>query len=197
RFGGMTYSETWTYAMGQGSPLASLQYRDEAHGGVARIDSYTGKTVYNGAVPNAVFATGEKSLINGADIGGMTFKQAYQKGLVESWYAPAYYDGGPGYNGTYDWENGLNYNGAVAKNSWVALREITLSYKLPASLISKIKAIKGAGLSVTARNIGYLYKTLPGDQNPESLQTNDPFNPYITGGVPYARTYAVSLNVRF
>jgi iron complex outermembrane receptor protein len=197
RFGGMTYSESYTYAMGQGSPLASLKYRDQAHGGVARVDSYTGKTVYDGAVPNAVFAAGEKSQINGADIGGMTFKQAYDKGLVESWYAPAYYDGGPGFNGTYDWENGLNYNGAVAENSWIMLREITLGYQLPTALVKKIKVFKSARLSVTARNIGYLYKTLPGDQNPESLQSNDPFNPYITGGVPYARTYAVSLNVRF
>ena len=197
RFGGMTYSESYTYAMGQGSPLASLKYRDQAHGGVARVDSYTGKTVYDGAVPNAVFAAGEKSQVNGADIGGMTFKQAYDKGLVESWYAPAYYDGGPGFNGTYDWENGLNYNGAVAVNSWIMLREITVGYQLPTALLSKIKAIKSVRLNFTARNIGYLYKTLPGDQNPESLQSNDPFNPYITGGVPYARTYAVSLNVRF
>ncbi len=198
RFGGLVYSESYTYAMGQGTPLASLQYRDQAHGGVARIDSYTGKTVYDGAVPNAVFAAGQTSLLKpGVNIGGMTFAQAYAKGLVESWYAPAYYDGGPGFNGTYDWENGLNYNGAVATDSWIMLREITFAYQLPTAWVAKTKVLKSAKLSVTARNIGYLYKTLPGDQNPESLQSNDPFNPYITGGVPYARTYAVSLNVRF
>ncbi|WP_183560396.1 SusC/RagA family TonB-linked outer membrane protein [Mucilaginibacter sp. SP1R1] len=197
RLGGYVYSEAWTYAMGAGTPAASLQYRDQAHGGVARKDSYTGKTVYNGAVPNAVFAAGEKSAITGANIGGMTFRDAYNKGLVESWYAPAYYDGGFGYNGTYDWENGLNYNGAVSKNSWIALREITLGYQLPASLIQKIHVFRSARISFSARNICYLYKTLTGDQNPESLQSNDPFNPYITGGVPYTRNYAVSLNVRF
>jgi iron complex outermembrane receptor protein len=198
RFGGLIYSESYTYAMGQGSPEASLQFRDQAHGGVARTDSYTGKTVYNGAVPNAVFAAGQTSLLKpGVNIGGMTFKQAYDAGLVESWYAPAYYDGGPGYAGTYDWENGINYNGAVATDSWIMLREITIGYNLPSTLLQKVKAIKSARVSVTGRNLGYLYNALPGGQNPESLQSNDPWNPYITGGVPFARTYAVALSVRF
>ncbi len=129
RFGGMVYSESYTYAMSQGSPKASLAFRDKAHGGVARIDAYTGQTVYNGAVPNAVFAAGQTSLINGQNIGGMTFKQAYQQGLVEPWFADAYYDGGPGFNGTYDWENGINYNGAISKNTWLMLRQISLSYR--------------------------------------------------------------------
>ncbi len=200
RFGGMVYSESYTYAMGQGTPLASLKYRDQAHGGVARIDSYTGLTVYNGAVPNAVFDQGQKGNTPGntnVDISGMTFKQAYDKGYVESWYAPAYYDGGFGYNGTYDWENGLNYNGAVAKESWIMLREITLGYQLPSSWIKKTHVFQGARILVSARNIGYLYNSLPGKQNPESVQSNDPFNPWITGGVPFARTYSATLDVRF
>ena len=196
RFGGMVYSETYTYAMGQGTPLASLQFRDQAHGGEPRKDAFTGKTVYNGAVPNAVFAAGEMSLVKpGTSIAGMTFRDAYNAGLVESWYAPAYYDGGFGYNGTYDWQNGLNYNGAISKNSWIMLREITLSYQLPNDLLNKVR-LRGASLSLSARNIGYLYKTLTGDQNPESIQSNDPFVPVITGGVPYSRNYSVTLRVK-
>ncbi len=198
RFGGLVYSESYAYAMGQGSPAAALQFRDAAHGGVARTDSYTGKTVYDGAIPNAVFAAGQTSMLKpGVNIGGMTFKQAYDAGLVESWYAPAYYDGGPGFNGTYDWENGINYNGAIATDTWIMLREITLGYNVPTLLLRNIPAVKSARISLTARNIGYLYNKLPVGQNPASLQSNDPFNPYITGGVPYERTYAVSLSVRF
>lgn len=198
RFGGLIYSESYTYAMANGTPEASLQFRDQAHGGVARTDSYTGKTVYNGAVPNAVFAAGQTSLLKpGVNIGGMTFKQAYDEGLVESWYAPAYYDGGPGYDGTYDWENGINSNGSVATDSWIMLREITLGYNVPSAFLRKVKVIKGLRVSLTARNLGYLYNSLPGGQNPESLQSNDPWNPYITGGVPFTRSYAVSLDIKF
>lgn len=200
RFGGMVYSESYTYAMGQGTPLASLKYRDQAHGGVARTNSYTGQTVYDGAVPNAVFDKGSMGNTAGntaVDISGMTFKQAYDKGLVESWYAPAYYDGGFGYNGTYDWENGLNYNGAVAKESWIMLREITVGYQLPSSFLKKIRFVQGARLTLTARNIGYLYNSLPAGQNPASIQSNDPFAPFITGGVPFSRTYSAAIHVRF
>lgn len=74
------------------------------------------------------------------------------------------------------------------------MREITLGYRVPQTVLNKVH-LKGARLNFSARNIGYLYKTLNGNQNPESLQGNDPFRPYITGGVPFARNYAVSLHI--
>ena len=74
------------------------------------------------------------------------------------------------------------------------LREITLGYRIPASLLEKI-SIKGARISLSARNIAYLYNTLSNGQNPESLQSNDPYRPYITGGVPFSRSYSATLNI--
>ncbi|GAB3354738.1 SusC/RagA family TonB-linked outer membrane protein [Arachidicoccus ginsenosidivorans] len=198
RWGGYIYSESWTYAMGNGTPLASLQYRDQAHGGSLRTDVY-GNQVYNGAVPDAVFAAGEKGNTptgQNVDIGGMTFKEAYNKGYVASWYAPAYYDGGNS-AGTYDWENGINWNGAIAEESWLMLREITLGYNVPAKILRKTHVFQDAKISFSARNIGYLYNSLPGKQNPGSIQSNDPFNPWITGGAPFTRTFAVRLDLKF
>lgn len=197
RLGGYTYSESYTYAMGQGSPKTSLLFRDKAHGGVARTDAYTGQTVYDGAVPNGVFAAGQTSPINGANIGGMTFKQAYQAGLVQPWYAPAYYDGGPGYNGTYDWENGINYNGAISKETWLMFREITVAYRVPANFVRITKVFQGARISLSVRNLGYLYNSLPDKQNPASIQSNDPLQPWITGGAPFERNYSATLDLRF
>ena len=196
RFGGMTYSESYTYAMSQGSPLASLQFRDQAHGGVARTDTYTGKTVYDGAIPNVVFGAGQFSPITGASIAGMTFREAYNQHLVLPWQAGAYYDGGPGVNGTYDWENGLNHNGSVAKDTWIMFRQVSLAYHVPPVIVSKTKVFRDARLIFTVNNLGYLYKTLPGGQNPASLTSNDPNYPYITGGSPFARNYSISLNVK-
>ncbi|WP_316749458.1 SusC/RagA family TonB-linked outer membrane protein [Pedobacter gandavensis] len=191
RFGGYVYSETYAYSMGNGVPLASLKYRDEAHGGVARIDSYTGQTVYDGAVPDAVFAPGQMSLIDPTkSIAGMTFRSAYDQGLVEPWKASVYY------TYTKGWQNALNNSDAITKMSWLMLREVTLGYQIPFQILDKVK-IKGARLSFTARNLGYLYNSLTGGQNPESVQSNDPFSPWITGGVPFTRNYAVSLNVKF
>ncbi len=187
RFGGYVYSEAYNYAMGQGTLEESLQYRDKEHGGVERIDSYTGQTRYDGAVINGVFDQGQKSP-NGTDISGMTFKDAYDKGLVGPMKA-AYY-----YVNYFGWGTNLNYNRSVSENSWIMLREITLGYRVPTSLTNKIH-LRSARINLTARNVGYLYKTLSADQNPESLQSNDPFRPYITGGVPFSRNYAVTLNI--
>jgi iron complex outermembrane receptor protein len=191
RFGGWVYSEALNYAMAQGTPLASLQWRDQEHGGVQRTDSYTGKDRYDGAIPDVVFADGEMSpLQSGVSIAGMTFREAYDKGLVEPWKSSAYH--------IYSFGWGTNINSvnniSTAENSWAMLREITLGYRLPANVLSKT-FLKNARISVSARNVGYLYKTLPGGQNPESLQSNDPFRPYITGGVPFSRSYAATLNI--
>ncbi len=187
RVGGKAYSEAYNYGMQRGNLLNSLQYRDQANGGVARQDSYSGQTIFDGAIPDAVFQAGEVSPVNGRDIGGMTFRQAYEAGLVEPWKAASYYIN------SYGWGTYLD-NGSVTDVSWVMLREISLGYQVPKSIISSIR-MKGAGLRFTARNIGYLYNGLNGGQNPESLQSNNPFNPMITGAVPFSRNYAVTLNI--
>jgi len=191
RFGGDVYSQAYSYAMSQGTLEESLYGRDQEHGGVERIDSYNGQTRYDGVIPNVIFEEGQVSPLKpGVDIGGMTFRQAYEDGLVEPWKASWYHPY------TNNWGTNLNTGGSVSENSWIMLREITLGYNLPPSILDKIR-LQNARLSFTARNIGYLYRTLSGGQNPESLQGNDPFRPYITGGVPFYRSYSVSLNVRF
>ena len=187
RFGGYSYSEAYNYGMQRGNLLNTMKYRDQANGGVERTDTYTGQPVFDGAIPDAIFEAGQKSPINGKDIGGMTFREAYDAGLVEPWKAGNYYIN------TFGWGRYLD-NGSVSEVSWVMLREVSLGYQLPRQLINKIH-LKGAGLRFTARNLGYLYNGLEGGQNPESLQSNNPFNPMITGAVPFSRNYAVSINI--
>lgn len=190
RVGGLLYSESYNYATGRGNTEISLPYRDQASGGVARTDSYTGQTVYDGVIPDAVFDAGQVSPLTGADISGLTFREAYDRGLVEPWKASAYYIS------NFGWGTNLNTNGSVSKNTWVMLRELSLGYQIPQPLLNKIK-VRGAGLRFTARNIGYIYNGLNAKQNPESLQSNNPFNPVITGGVPFSRNYSLSLNLSF
>jgi len=190
RFGGVIFSEAYKYGMGRGSLENSLKYRDQEHGGVERIDSYNGQKRFDGAIPNAVFDAGQMSPLKPTEsIAGMTFEQAYKAGLVEPWKASLYTIRTHGWGGTFD-------DGSVSKNSWIMLREISLGYKLPATLISKAR-IKAARINFSARNIGYLYRTLVGGQNPESVQSNNPFMPVINGAVPFTRNYAVTLNLSF
>ncbi|NLU90488.1 SusC/RagA family TonB-linked outer membrane protein [Chitinophaga sp. Ak27] len=187
RFGGYVYSEALNYAMAQGTPAQSLQYRDQAHGGVKRTDSYTGKDRYDGVIIDGVFDQGQKSPKTGADIGGMTFREAYEKGLVDPVKASVYYVS------NFGWGTNINSNGTASQLSWVMLREITLGYKIPTKLINNV--FNAASVNFSVRNIGYLYNSLSGGQNPASLQGNDPFRPYISGGVPFSRTYAIALHI--
>lgn len=189
RIGGWIYSESFSYGMQRGNVIESLKYRDQAHGGVARTDSYTGQTVYDGAIPDAVFDAGEVSPITGVSIAGMTFAEAYKQGLIPAWKAASYNVN------TYGW--GTNFDaGAASELSWIMLREVSLSYQLPKSVISKVK-LKSASLRFTGRNLGYLYNNLSADQNPASLQSNNPFNPVIAGAVPFSRNWSIALNISF
>ncbi|RFS24963.1 SusC/RagA family TonB-linked outer membrane protein [Chitinophaga silvatica] len=191
RFGGYVFSESYAYATGQGTTLKTLEGRDKEHGGLPRTDPLwnNGEPIYDGIIPNAVFDEGQMSPLQpGTSIAGMTFKEAYEKKLVEPMKASLYY------NTFYGWETNLNTTEVISKNSWVMLREVTLGYRLPAAVSQRLH-LKGARLNLSARNIGYLYRTLAGGQNPESLQSNDPFRPFITGGVPFSRNYAATLNI--
>ena len=76
------------------------------------------------------------------------------------------------------------------------LREITVSYRLPQSLLNRIR-VKDASLRFTGRNIGYLYNGLNAGQNPESINGNNPLQPVITGGVPFTRNISASINLSF
>lgn len=187
RVGGWVYSEAYNYGMGRGNVKESLKYRDQASGGIARTDSYTGKTVYNGVIPDAVFAPGQ--IINGNDVSGMTFKEAVDKGFAQPWIVHDYY------RNTYGWGQFFDA-GAASELTWVMLREVSIGYQLPKSIISKAK-LKGASLRFTGRNLGYLYNSLPAEQNPASLQSNNSFNPFITGAVPFSRNWTVALNISF
>lgn len=77
-----------------------------------------------------------------------------------------------------------------------ALREITLGYRLPESLCKKFGA-NYLRLGFTARNICYLINKLTDGLNPASISSNNPLTPFDIGGVPFYRTYALNLTVRF
>ena len=74
------------------------------------------------------------------------------------------------------------------------LRELVVSYRLPDRLLSKIKIIKRAEVSLVGRNLFFFHKTAPID--PEITRGVD------GGGLEYAalpstRNYGLSLNISF
>ena len=196
RFGGNYFSNMWKYSVPRGTLKSTLEGRDKEHGGIARIN-YKGETAYDGLMLDAVFAEGsmvptqnpDGTAGEKVDVSGMTYKDAVEKMNIRpvmtgTWYL---------YN--YGWGMPAMPN-SIQDNTWFALREITLGYRLPENLCKKFGA-NYLRLGFTARNICYLINKLTDGLNPASISSNNPLTPFDIGGVPFYRTYALNLTVRF
>lgn len=196
RFGGNYFSNMWKYSIPRGTLKSTLEGRDKEHGGVARIN-YKGETAYDGLLLDAVFAEGTKAPVQNADgtagelvdVSGMTYAQALSEKNIRpvmtgSWYAWNYGWGMPA------------MPGSIQDNTWFCLREISLGYRLPENICKKFGA-NYLRVGFTARNICYIINKLTDGLNPASISSNNPLQPMDIGGVPFYRTFAVNLTLRF
>lgn len=55
----------------------------------------------------------------------------------------------------------------ILENSWVKLRELSLSYTVPSDFLDKINLFQQLQLSLVGRDLAYLYTSLPDQINPE------------------------------
>ncbi|QKZ12132.1 SusC/RagA family TonB-linked outer membrane protein [Spirosoma sp. KUDC1026] len=83
----------------------------------------------------------------------------------------------------------------VYDGSFVKLRQFTLGYNLPRSILGKTP-IQAASLSLVARNLLILYKNVP-NVDPESNFNSGNAQGLEMFGVPPARSYGLNLNIRF
>ncbi|HZG23923.1 MAG TPA: SusC/RagA family TonB-linked outer membrane protein, partial [Chitinophagaceae bacterium] len=83
---------------------------------------------------------------------------------------------------------GSDVSALIEKGDFVALREITLSYELPGSLVKKIYS---TGLSVFASVFNIAYITGYSGINPET------YSGYDAVGYPRPRQYTLGATVRF
>jgi len=57
----------------------------------------------------------------------------------------------------------------ILEDTWVKMREISLSYTFQNRFISKLKVFQGLSISVVGRDLFYIYTTLPDKINPEGI----------------------------
>ena len=89
------------------------------------------------------------------------------------------------------WNSGI-YDNQIYDNSYVKLREMTLSYTLPARLAARLKA-RNVTLSLIGRNLFYIYKNVP-NIDPESAIGTTPREMGLDRyGIPTSRSYGFSL----
>ena len=195
RVGGKQLSFTYKYGTGIGALKSSLHGRDAAHGGVAYAGTDANGISGNwndGIIMDGVFAQGQTANVNGStvDLGGMSFKDAADKGYVQPVPASQYY-----YQAYGSWSRGIA-DLSTFDDSWVSLREVSIGYNLPKELTMKAK-IQNLRLSLVGRNLFYIYNGMPAHVNPESIFNNRASSAFDFGAGPSTRSMGVSLNANF
>jgi iron complex outermembrane recepter protein len=192
KIGGKYSSAAYNYAYADGQLKNTLKGRDAGSGGLQYTDA-GGVSHNDGIIPNGVFNKGVSltPIAGGAavDASGMTYKAAYDQGLIRPMAAWQYY-----YR-LGSWGNGIREN-AIFDNSWVALREVTVGYNLPASITSKVK-LNNLRVNLVGRNLIYLYNSMPKGLNPEGLYNNSAASAADYGGIPFVRTMGFNLQASF
>ncbi len=191
KFGGLMGSATDQYGMETGNGKATLPGRTKELGGITFTDK-NGLTRDDGIIPDGVFAngvTGTTTAGAGKDLGGMTYANAVAQGFVTPVPAYAYYE-----NLT-QWSSGIR-EVSIFENSWVALRQVSIGYTLPSKVLGKAP-VNNVRISLTGRNLIYLYKSAPNGVNPEGLYSNRAGAFMEYGGLPMIRSLGATINASF
>ncbi|ANI88027.1 hypothetical protein A9P82_01035 [Arachidicoccus ginsenosidimutans] len=102
----------------------------------------------------------------------------------------------PGLNGTatqvnYSLIRYMYSDANVLSSDYIRLREISLSYSLPSSILPK-NIVKGISISATVRNLGMIWKA-----NDQGYDPDFPSSPGYSYSLPPAKSYTFSLNANF
>src|SRR3546814_12905845 len=106
--------------------------RDEEHGGIRWTSKWDDIEYDDGIIPEGVFAEGQTIARPAADgggqvdVGGMTYREADNEGLIEPTHAPHFYYGS-GASST--WVSDYLF----FENSWLSLRQVALRYQFPSA----------------------------------------------------------------
>ena len=196
RIGGLVAMYSNRYGSNAGWTSTSLAYRDKEHGGLtwtSKFPECNGVEFEDGVILDGVFAPGTTATgIDGKshDISGMTHKEAIDAGIIEPTHASAYHV----FRNA--WGEGTINSDWVHELSYIALRDVTLSYRMPKNIASKVGA-RNLNLSLSARNLGYLYNSLPNNVHPESVRGNRAAEFRIRGYEPYVANYMFTISAEF
>jgi iron complex outermembrane receptor protein len=188
KIGGDVSSYSGRYGAAYGLFQSTMYGRDTENGGITWTSKKdgTGATYHDGIIPDGVFDAGV--VVDGNNVGGMTYKQAYEKGLVEPEHASAWY-----YK-TNSWGGGVINNNVVMENSYIGIREVVFGIDIPAKYCTKLK-LKNLSIQFVGRDLGFLYNTMTNNINPFSIRSNRAGAASEWGLVPYTRTYGITVKV--
>ena len=176
RFGGYVASYNSKYGTAYGFMEESLKGAP-GHGGITWTSKFDGVTYNDGIIPQGIIPVGtqikqpDNSIYTvtagSVSDAGQSYQELYDMGKIEPTHASAW-----NYRNNAWTMAGRNYG--VVNDSWfselnyIALRNVSLSYRLPSNICEKFKA-KNCMLTFSGHNLGYLLNSLPNNINPESV----------------------------
>jgi iron complex outermembrane recepter protein len=85
----------------------------------------------------------------------------------------------------------------IIENTWVKMREISLSYSVPQYVLKKSKVFQTLTLSIVGRDLFYIYTTLPDNINPEGIIGSDNAQGFEWASFPGMRSFTFGASVSF
>ncbi len=85
----------------------------------------------------------------------------------------------------------------IVENTWVKMREISLSYTFPYNMIQKTKIFQGLTLSIVGRDLFYIYTTLPDNINPEGIMGSGNAQGFEWASMPSSRSFTFAISAKF
>ncbi|SEA33599.1 iron complex outermembrane recepter protein [Arachidicoccus rhizosphaerae] len=170
KLGGQIWSGDYSAAMGTGLSPETLKERE---GGGLPYTYPDGTTANHGVILDGVLADGTPN----TDVVHYLWKYA---GQYEAWSNVP-----------------MPRSNAIFTNSWVKLREVTLTYSVPKDWIRKSRVIQGLDISLIGRNLFYFYTSLPDHLNPEAINGIGNGQGVQWAEYPWTRDYGFSVKVQF
>lgn len=190
RIGGHIMPTAINWMKSRGLLEETLNYMDESRGGLRYYVDATGKGV---ATSGTQGPNGEKVYTDGMLINGVLENGTPNTNIVSQafYYWTVYNWGGPQYSPN------TRYELYVQKNSYLKFRELTIGYKLPASIADKVGA-RSLQVSVYGRNLFYIYRTVK-DIDAEQTTAGSRWYQTVTnvGTNPAIRSFGVMLRASF
>ncbi|MDH6303516.1 iron complex outermembrane receptor protein [Parabacteroides sp. PF5-5] len=204
RFGGYVASYNSRYGTAYGYTKKSLD-GTPGHGGVSWTSGYDGLTYHDGVVPSGLFPTGTTITqpngsvytvqSGGVSKEGESYQELIDKGVIEPTHASAW-----NYRNNAWTMAGRNYgvvsDAWVKKLNYIALRDVSLSYRVPTAFCQKLKA-KSLNLTLAGHNLGYLLNSMPNGENPESVAGTASGEFRVRSFQGVTSSYTFTLNVGF
>ncbi|MCX6270909.1 MAG: SusC/RagA family TonB-linked outer membrane protein [Bacteroidetes bacterium] len=125
---------------------------------------------------------------------GVILEGVHQDGTPNTTVVHYYYKYLPNAGG---WGQGLLSKPGILENTWVKMREISLSYTFPPKILTKQKVVQSLTVSLTGRDLFYIYTTLPDKINPEGLMGSGNAQGFEWASYPGTRSVIFSVSANF